>query len=55
MAFNMWAVPCPWDLCTETLHSQTLSSLMEAGDRNFSLKDILQSVWGAENGRQTWR
>lgn len=55
MAFNTWAVPRPWDLCAETLHSQTLSSLLKAGGRNFSLEDILQNVWGAENGRQTWR
>lgn len=52
IALSRWAVPCPWDLCTETLHKQTLSSLLESDGKKFRTKDILQNVLGTENVKQ---
>lgn len=44
-----------WDLHTAVLHSQTSSSLLEAGGGNFRVEDTPQSVWGAEDRKQAWR
>jgi len=54
MAFKAWAVPCPWDLCAETVCSQTLSSLPGSSREKFQAGRY-SAKWGAENGRQTWR